>query len=37
LKQYRQEVIGGQFPAPENYFGMSDEEFEELKKMLRDS
>ena len=35
LKNYHDEVIGGQFPAQENYFGMSDEEFDELKKLVR--
>ena len=34
LKGYHDEVIGKQFPQPENWFGMPDEEFEELKKML---
>jgi len=34
LKNYHDEVIGKQFPQPENWFGMPDEEFEELKKML---
>jgi len=34
LKQYHDEVIGGVFPEQEHYFGMSDEEFEELLKML---
>jgi len=37
LKNYHDEVIGGKFPAQENYFGMPDEEYEELKKMLRDT
>jgi len=34
LKGYVSEVTGKQFPQPENWFGMPDEEFEELKKML---
>jgi 3-methyl-2-oxobutanoate hydroxymethyltransferase len=34
LKNYHDEVIGKQFPQPENWFGMPDEEFEELKKLL---
>jgi len=34
LKAYHDEVVGRQFPQPENWFGMPDEEFEELKKML---
>ncbi len=34
LRQYVAEVTGGQFPQPENWFGMKDEEFEELKAML---
>ncbi len=34
LKSYVQEVKEQVFPAPENYFGMKDEEYEELKKML---
>jgi len=34
LKGYHDEVIGGQFPEKDNYFGMPDEEFEELKKMV---
>jgi len=34
LKNYHDEVISKQFPQPENWFGMPDEEFEELKKML---
>lgn len=34
LKAYRDEVINRKFPQPENWFGMPDEEFEELKKML---
>lgn len=33
LKAYVQEVQNGKFPQPENWFGMKDEEFAELKKM----
>jgi 3-methyl-2-oxobutanoate hydroxymethyltransferase len=34
LKNYHDEVIGKIFPQAENWFGMADEEFEELKKMI---
>ncbi|MFN3741557.1 MAG: 3-methyl-2-oxobutanoate hydroxymethyltransferase [Anaerolineales bacterium] len=34
LKSYRDEVIQRRFPQPENWFGMPDEEFEALKRML---
>jgi 3-methyl-2-oxobutanoate hydroxymethyltransferase len=34
LKQYVAEVTTKTFPAEENWFGMPDEEFTELKKML---
>jgi len=34
LKGYHDEVIGKQFPQPENWFGMPDEEFEELRKLV---
>jgi 3-methyl-2-oxobutanoate hydroxymethyltransferase len=34
LKQYAKEVKDGSFPQPENWFGMSDEEYEELQKLL---
>ncbi|MFH2103922.1 MAG: 3-methyl-2-oxobutanoate hydroxymethyltransferase [Chloroflexota bacterium] len=34
LKGYHDEVISGQFPQPENWFGMSDEEYADLSKML---
>ena len=34
LKQYVQEVTENTFPQPENWFGMPDEEYEELIKML---
>ena len=34
MKQYVAEVTTLQFPQPENWFGMKDEEYEELKAML---
>lgn len=34
LKQYVAEVKNATFPAPENWFGMPDDEFELLKKLL---
>ncbi len=34
LKGYVKEVTGKSFPQPENYFGMKDEEYEELLKLL---
>jgi 3-methyl-2-oxobutanoate hydroxymethyltransferase len=34
LKQYVQEVTAKDFPQPENWFGMPDEEYEQLLKML---
>ena len=34
LKQYVAEVTGKVFPAPENYFGMKDEEYDELVRQL---
>jgi len=34
LKTYHQEVKDKTFPADENYFGMKDEEFDELSKSL---
>ena len=34
LKNYHDEVIGRKFPEKENYFGMLDEEFTELKKLV---
>lgn len=34
LKDYVAEVKGEAFPRPENYFGMQDEEFEELLMLL---
>ncbi len=36
LKQYAQEVTQRTFPQPENWFGMPDEEYEELLKLLDD-
>jgi 3-methyl-2-oxobutanoate hydroxymethyltransferase len=35
LKQYAAEVTGKIFPAPENWFGMPDEEYAELQRMLK--
>jgi 3-methyl-2-oxobutanoate hydroxymethyltransferase len=37
LKQYAAEVTDGTFPQPENWFGMPDEEYEELQRLLGDS
>jgi len=34
LKEYAREVRGKEFPQPENYFGMKDDEYDELVKML---
>jgi 3-methyl-2-oxobutanoate hydroxymethyltransferase len=34
LHQYVKEVTGGEFPQPENWFGMPDEEYEELLRLL---
>jgi 3-methyl-2-oxobutanoate hydroxymethyltransferase len=34
LKQYAKEVHDGTFPQPENWFGMSDDEYKELQKLL---
>ena len=34
LRQYRDEVIGRQFPQKENWFGMPDAEYDELLKLL---
>jgi 3-methyl-2-oxobutanoate hydroxymethyltransferase len=34
LKAYHDEVIGKQFPQPENWFGMKDDEYDELQKLL---
>ena len=35
IKQYVAEVSNKTFPAKENYFGMKDEEYEELLKLLK--
>jgi 3-methyl-2-oxobutanoate hydroxymethyltransferase len=35
LKNYHDEVIAKKFPEQKNYFGMPDEEFEELKKLIK--
>ncbi len=35
LKQYVAEVTNQTFPAPENWFGMPDEEYEELLNLLK--
>ncbi len=35
LKQYVQEVSDRAFPQPENWFGMPDEEYEELLRMIQ--
>jgi 3-methyl-2-oxobutanoate hydroxymethyltransferase len=34
LKQYVSEVTSGQFPQPENWFGIKDDEYDELLDML---
>jgi 3-methyl-2-oxobutanoate hydroxymethyltransferase len=34
LKTYAKEVEEGTFPTPENWFSMSDEEYDELQKLL---
>ena len=34
LKQYAAEVTQRQFPQPENWFGMTDDEYRELLKLL---
>jgi 3-methyl-2-oxobutanoate hydroxymethyltransferase len=34
LKGYHDEVKARQFPARDNWFGMQDEEFDNLKKLL---
>jgi 3-methyl-2-oxobutanoate hydroxymethyltransferase len=34
LQKYVEEVESGAFPQPENWFGMSDEEYDELVKLL---
>jgi 3-methyl-2-oxobutanoate hydroxymethyltransferase len=35
LKEYVAEVTGKQFPQPENWFGMPDDEYDELIRLLR--
>lgn len=35
LKGYQEEVKNGVFPQPDNWFGMKDEEFDELKTLLK--
>ena len=35
LRQYVQEVTDHTFPQPENWFGMPDEEFQELRRLLK--
>ena len=37
LKAYHDEVIARTFPQPENWFGMKDDEFEELQTLLKQS
>jgi 3-methyl-2-oxobutanoate hydroxymethyltransferase len=34
LKEYHDEVKGGVFPQPENWFGMKDDQYEELLKLM---
>jgi len=34
LKDYVEEVRTGKFPAADNYFGMKDEDYEELLGLL---
>jgi ketopantoate hydroxymethyltransferase len=34
LKEYAREVRERQFPQPENWFGMPDEEYDQLLSML---
>jgi 3-methyl-2-oxobutanoate hydroxymethyltransferase len=34
LTKYVEEVTDGTFPAPENYFGIKDEEYEQLLKLI---
>jgi len=36
LKGYHDEVIGKQFPEPENWFGMKDEQYAELEKLIEE-
>jgi 3-methyl-2-oxobutanoate hydroxymethyltransferase len=35
LKEYAKEVVDGTFPQSDNWFSMSDEEFDELQKLLK--
>jgi 3-methyl-2-oxobutanoate hydroxymethyltransferase len=35
LKSYHDEVLARNFPQPENWFGIKDEEYDELVKMLK--
>jgi 3-methyl-2-oxobutanoate hydroxymethyltransferase len=35
LKQYAKEVVDGTFPQSDNWFSMSDDEFDELQKLLK--
>jgi 3-methyl-2-oxobutanoate hydroxymethyltransferase len=35
LKQYVEEVQEKEFPQPENWFSMSDEELDQLKKLIK--
>jgi 3-methyl-2-oxobutanoate hydroxymethyltransferase len=35
LKQYVKEVQGGDFPQPENWFSMSDEQYNQLQKLIK--
>lgn len=37
LKEYIKEVSSQAFPQPENYFGMLDDEYEELMKLLEEN
>ncbi len=34
MKQYVAEVTGHQFPQPENWFGIKDEQLAELERIL---
>ncbi len=36
LESYVKEVTEKTFPAPENWFGMADEEYDELIKLLEE-
>jgi hypothetical protein len=35
LKEYIHEVTDKTFPQPENWFGMPDDEFEELMQIMK--